>query len=97
MRVFLLAASFVIVLFPGLMHEIELITQAAFLQQFEGPIDCDAIQLRVFLAGQSIETLRVQMPPLSIRSSRIWRWRVRRSPNAEGASGVAADFNALGI
>ena len=60
-RVFLLAPRFVVVLLAGLMHEIQLVHQAAFLQQLQRAVDGDAIQLRVLFLRQLIETFRVEM------------------------------------
>ena len=60
-RMFLLAPRLIIMLLAGLMHEVELVDQAAFLQQFQRAVDGDAIELRVFFLGHLIETLGVQM------------------------------------
>jgi hypothetical protein len=59
--VFLLATGFVVVLLAGLMHEVEFIHEAAFLEQLEGPVDGDSIQLRVFFFRELKEALRIQM------------------------------------
>ena len=93
-RVFLLAPRLIIVLLAGLVHEIELVHQAAFLQQLQRAVDGDAIQLRVFLLRQLKEALRIQMLaglvdeveqdlPLARETyrafgNRVSRWRWRR-------------------
>ena len=62
-RVFLLAPRLIIVLLSRLMHQIQFVDQAAFLQQLECAVDRDAIQLRVFLFSQLVKPLGVQMLP----------------------------------
>jgi len=61
MGMFLLAARFVVMLLSRLVHQIQLIHQTALFQQFQRSVYCDAIQLRVFLAGQVIEALGIQV------------------------------------
>ena len=60
-RVFLLEARFVIMLIARMMHQIELIDQAAFFKQFERPVDRDAIEFRIFFLGELIKTLGIEM------------------------------------
>jgi hypothetical protein len=60
-RVLLLEASFVVVLIAGVMHEIELVDESAFLEQLERTIDCDAVEFRVLFLGKLIETLGIEM------------------------------------
>jgi hypothetical protein len=60
-RMLLLAPGLIIVLLPGLVHKIELVDQAALLEQLQCAVDGDAIQLRVFLFRELIKTLRVEM------------------------------------
>ena len=62
-RMLLLAPRLVIVLFAGLMHEIEFVNQTAFLQQLQCPVNRDAIQLRIFFLRELEQTLRVQVLP----------------------------------
>ena len=52
MRMFLFAPRLVVVLLARLMHEVELVHQAAFLQQLQRAVDGDAVQFRVFLFRQ---------------------------------------------
>ncbi len=60
-RVLLLQAGFVIMLVASKMHQVELVDQAALFQQFQRPIDRDAIQLGVLFLGQLVERFGVQM------------------------------------
>ena len=61
MCMFLLEARLVIVFFAFEVSQIQLVYQAAFLKQFERPIDRNAIELGILLFGHLIETLGVQM------------------------------------
>ena len=58
---FLLEARFVIVLVAVVMHQVQLVHQAACFQQLERPVDCDPVQLGVFFARQFEQALGVQM------------------------------------
>ena len=60
-RVFLLAARLVKVLLAGLVHQIEFIHQATFLEQLQRPVNSHAIQFWIFLFRQLIKTLGVEM------------------------------------
>lgn len=60
-RMFLLAARFVVVLLAGLMHEVQLIDQATFLEQLQRPVDGNAIQLRIFFFRELIEALGIEV------------------------------------
>jgi hypothetical protein len=62
-RVLSLAACLIIVLLTGLVHQIEFIDEAAFLEQLERSIDGDAIELRILFLRQLEETLGIQMLP----------------------------------
>ena len=86
-RVLLLQASLVVMLVALEVHQIELVHQAAFFEQLQRAIDRDAIELGVFFLGQLIQALGVQVrPEWSIRSSRMRRWRVSRTPRSRSES-----------
>ena len=59
--VLLLEASLVIMLIAAVMHEVELIHQPAFLEHLERAIDSDAVELGIFLLGQLVEAIGIQM------------------------------------
>ncbi len=61
MRVLALHARFVVVLVTGVMHQVQLIHQAAVLEHLEGAVDGDAIHFRVAFAGQLKELLGIQV------------------------------------
>src|SRR5689334_19313686 len=61
MSVLLLEAALVVMLVALEMQQIELIDQAAGLQELESPIDRDPIELGVFLFGELVERFGVQM------------------------------------
>ena len=58
---FLFQARFVIVLVAVMMHQVQLVHQAAGLQQLECAVDGDAVELRIFFAGELVEALGVQV------------------------------------
>jgi hypothetical protein len=60
-RVFAFHARLVIMLVAGVMHEVQLIHQAAVLEHLQRAVHRDAIHLRVALAGQLEELLGVQV------------------------------------
>ncbi len=60
---FLLAARLIVMLFAGLVHEVQLIHQSAFLQQLQSAVNSDAIQFRIFIPRHLIKALRIQMLP----------------------------------
>jgi hypothetical protein len=60
-RVFLFEARLVIMLIAGVVHEVELVDEPALFEQFQRPVDGDAIELRVLFLGELIETLSVEM------------------------------------
>jgi hypothetical protein len=60
-RVFLFEARFVIMLIPGVVHQVELVNQPAFFEQFQRPVDGDAIEFRVLFFRELIETFGVEM------------------------------------
>src|SRR6185312_15938909 len=60
-RVFLLAPRLVIMLLARLVHQVELIDQAAFFQQFQRAIDRDAIEFRILLARHLVETFGIEV------------------------------------
>ena len=51
-RMFLLAARFVVMLFARLMHQVQLVHQAAFFEQLQRPVNGHPVQLRIFLLRQ---------------------------------------------
>src|SRR5579872_6289746 len=59
--VLLLQPRLVVMLIDAVVHEVELIHQAAFLQHFQRPIDGDAVDLRIFFLGQLVKPVGVQM------------------------------------
>ena len=61
MSVFLFAASFVVMLLASLVHQVELVHQSALLQQFQGAVNSDTIQLRVQLLGHVEQAFGVQV------------------------------------
>ena len=61
MRVLLLHARFVIVLVAAIVHQVELVHQPALLQEFEGAVDRDSIQLGIPQLGQLKESLGIQV------------------------------------
>src|SRR5713226_2066917 len=60
-RVLLLEAGFVVVLVAAVMHQVELIDEAAGLEHFQGAIDGHPVDLRVLLFGQLKQPLGIQM------------------------------------
>ena len=60
-RVLLLQAGFVVMLFAFEVGQIQLVHQAAFLEQLQRAIDGDAVELGIFFLGHLIQTLGVQM------------------------------------
>ena len=56
-----LEARFVIVLLALIVHQVQLVDQALLLEHLEGAIHSDLIDLGVFLGGQFIDLVRVQM------------------------------------
>ena len=54
-------AGFVVVLIADEVHQVELVDQAALLEQFEGAVDGDAVELGVALVGQVVERFGVQV------------------------------------
>ena len=63
MRVLLLQASLIVVLVAFVVHEIQLIHQAALLQQLERPVYGNAVELGVLLLGELKQPLGVEMLP----------------------------------
>jgi hypothetical protein len=61
MQVILLRLDFVIVFFAVEMHEIELVDHAQALEQFDGPVNCGAVDLWIAFAGQLQQLRRIQM------------------------------------
>ena len=61
MRVFLLQASFVVMLIAGMVHEVELVDESAFFEQFQRSIDGDAIEFRILFLGKLIQAFGVEM------------------------------------
>ena len=61
MRVFLFAAGLVIMLFARLMHEIELVHEAAFFKQLERAVNGHAVQFRVALLGEVEEAFGIEV------------------------------------
>ena len=61
MRVLLFEARLIVVLIAGVMHQIQLVHQAAGLEQLKRPVDRYAIELGIFFAGQFVETLGIEM------------------------------------
>ena len=53
-RVLLLEARFVIMLIAGVVHEVELVDESTFFEEFERSIDGDAIELRVLFLGELV-------------------------------------------
>jgi hypothetical protein len=60
-RVFLLEAGFIIMLIAGMMHEVQLVNQPALFEEFERPVDRDAIKLGILFLGKAIETFSVEV------------------------------------
>ena len=58
---FLFQARFVVVLVAIVMHQVQLVHQAAGLEQLQRPVDGDAVQLRIFFARQREQTFGIQM------------------------------------
>jgi hypothetical protein len=61
MCVFLLEARFVIMLIAGVVHEVELVDEAAFFKEFERSIDGDAVELGVLFLGELVEALGIEV------------------------------------
>src|SRR5262249_15291908 len=59
--VLLLGPRLVIVLVAAVVHQGELVDQAAFLQQFQRAVDCDAVELGILLLGHPEQVFRVQV------------------------------------
>jgi hypothetical protein len=59
--VFLFAARFVKMLLTRLVHEIELVHESTFLEELEGAVDGDAVELRVFFPGELEEAFGVEV------------------------------------
>src|SRR5258708_1087472 len=60
-RVFLLEARFVVVLVALVVHQVQLVHESADLEELERAVDGDAVQLRIFLFGELIELLGVEV------------------------------------
>ena len=50
-RVLLFQPGLVVVLIAGVVHQVQLIHQAAVLEHFQGAVDRDAVQLGIFFLG----------------------------------------------
>jgi len=61
MGVLLLEARFIIVLIAGVVHQVELVDEPAFFEEFERPIDGDAVELGIFFLGELVETLGIEV------------------------------------
>ena len=59
MRVFAFEPSFVVVLVPFVMQQIQLVNQALLFENFEGSIDGDAADLGVARLGQLVKAVGV--------------------------------------
>jgi hypothetical protein len=59
----LLAARFVKMLLAGLMHQIELIHEAAFFKQFQSSIHRDAVEFGIFFLGELKQAFGVEVLP----------------------------------
>ena len=60
-RVLLLQAGFVIVLVAAVVHQVQLVHQAALLEQLQRAVDGDAIELGILLLGQLKQAFGVQV------------------------------------
>ena len=58
---FLFQPRLVVVLVAIVMHQVQLVHQAACLQQLQRPVHGDAVQLRIFFARQREQTFGIQM------------------------------------
>ena len=61
MGMFLFQPRLVVVLVPVVMHQIQLVHQAAGLQELERPVNGDPVQFRIFFAREREQTLGIQM------------------------------------
>lgn len=61
MGVLLLRPGLVVVLIAAIVHEVQLIHQAAFFQQFQGAVHGDAVQFRVPLLRHAIEAFGIEV------------------------------------
>ena len=60
-RVLLLHAGLVVVLIPGMMHQIQLVHKAAVLQHFQSAVYRHAVELGVFFFGQLEQAIGIQV------------------------------------
>ncbi len=60
-RVFLLETRFVVVLIAVVMHQVQLVHQAAGLEQLERAVDGDAVDFGIFFARQLKQALGIQV------------------------------------
>src|SRR5580698_3424147 len=61
MGMFLFQTRLVVVLVPVVMHQVQLVHQAARLQKLERPVNGDPVEFRIFFARQREQTLGIQM------------------------------------
>jgi len=60
-RMFLLGLRLVVVLIPTIVHQIQLVHQAAFFEELQSAIDRHPVEFRILLFGHLIEIFSVQM------------------------------------
>lgn len=60
-RVFALHLGFVVVLIPVFMQQVEFVDESGLFEHFEGAVDGDAIQLRIFLAGEVVKGFGIEV------------------------------------
>ncbi len=60
-RMFALHLGFVVVLVAVLVEQVEFVDEAGLLEHFEGAVDGDAIQLRIFLAGEVVQGFGIEV------------------------------------